>query len=239
MPLPPGPPKNWTALWGATDRVGSAEHATDPQPKTSSKSSSAKAEKPPVMDAWTLVRTKNNQTGWVLSHSLMMSVPDEVAQYAAGRHITSYFDLGTVNDEREGQKHNWLWTTALEGETLDFDSWRVFLWNRRHHRYETSYRQREVEGYFPVRVDSQESTTFGRQFSLITKDEDGKFRQRTYLFDGTLVHLVKTQDYGASRQSDPNTADAGKVKSQQQSQQHEGWLRRKWLAFKQRLSTKN
>src|SRR5581483_9101461 len=52
--------------------------------------------KPVVLEDWTLVRTKNNQCGWVLSRNLMMSIPDEVAQYAEGKRITSYFDLGAV-----------------------------------------------------------------------------------------------------------------------------------------------
>ena len=109
----------------------------------------AEPKKPVILEDWSLVRTKDNQIGWVLTRNLIMSIPDEVAQYAEGKRITSYFDLGAVHDELKGMKHNWLWTTSSAPLPYDFDAWRVFLWNRRRHRYETSYRQRDVEGYFP------------------------------------------------------------------------------------------
>ena len=103
-----------------------------------------------------------------------------------------------MNDEVKGLKHHWLWTTLGSKETQDFDSWRVFYWNSHKHRYETSYRQRDLEGYFPVIVDPADQGAKGRTFHLITKDDDGKFRRRTYLFDGVLVHLTGTEDYDRS-----------------------------------------
>ena len=197
MPAAPKPPTGRKDLLGPGDDVEAGEAQANSQTKTAKEAASGKPEKParPVMEDWSLVRTENNQVGWVLSHNLMMSIPDEVATYANGKHITSYFDLGAVNDEKRGQKHNWLWTTASELQNFDFDSWRVFLWNRRRHRYETSYRQRDLEGYFPVEVDPSNPTDPGRSFKLITKDDDGRFRRRTYLFDGTRVHLTATEDY--------------------------------------------
>ncbi len=186
------------------------------------------------MEDWTLVRTESNQTGWVLSHNLMMSIPDEVAQYANGRHITSFFDLGVVNDEKRGQKHNWLWTTASELQNFDFDSWRVFLWNRRRHRYETSYRQRDLEGYFPVEVEPPDPAYPGRNFKLITKDDDGKFRRRTYLFDGTRVHLTATGNY---RPGESNNALGAHELDANALQKQDSWLKREWALLKQRFAS--
>ncbi len=220
MPRPPKPPANLTSLWGNPANIES-------EGITASNKSNQTAAPPPVMEAWNLVRMKDNQTGWVLSRNLMMAIPDEVAQYAEGKHITSFFQLGTVNDEARGTKHDWLWTTSSGIENSDFDSWRVFLWNRRRHRYETSYRQRDVEGYFPVHADPP-------NFELIFKDDDGKFRRRTYFFDGTRVHLKATELYdpnAAERTAAENAAKAASARKQNQS-----WWHKKWQSLEQRFA---
>ena len=81
---------------------------------------------------------------------LFMAIPDDVAQDAEGHRITSYLALGDVKDGDQ-VKHNWLWTTIGKGtEAGEFDSFRVFVWSIKHHRYETAYIERNVTGYFPV-----------------------------------------------------------------------------------------
>ena len=170
-PPPPKPPKNWEEL--STERLNGGESPAQAKKRKEQEAAALKAaelQKPVPYEDWTLVRTKDNQSGWVLSRNLVMGIPDDVAQYAEGRRITSFFDLGTVNDEEKGPRHNWLWTTTSHQATFDYDAWRVFLWNRHRHRYETSFRQRDLEGYFPVRVDPVEPSVFGRTFHLITKD---------------------------------------------------------------------
>ena len=54
---------------------------------------------------------------------------------------------------RTSVKNNWLWTTITKGgQPYDFDSFRVFVWSLRHHRYETAYIERNVVGHYPVEV---------------------------------------------------------------------------------------
>ena len=228
MPLPPEAPKDWETIWGSGDRSESEEAPAD----LSKRGKSIKPATPPVMEAWTLVRTKSQETGWVLSRNLMMSIPDDVAQYAEGKHITSYFDLGVVKDDERGAKHNWLWTTISGAEAFDFDSWRVFLWNRHRHRYETSYRMRDVEGYFPVRVDPGAATSLSRTFHLVTKDDDGRYRERTYNFDGTRVHLAGIESYPPEGTVARGAGQATKKDAAASA----SWLKREWTALKQRLS---
>jgi uncharacterized protein YgiM (DUF1202 family) len=131
-PAAPGLPQDWVAL--------SKERAMVPE-----------EDLPPVaQDDWTLVRTASGQSGWVLTSRVYMLIPDEVAQYAEGHRITSYFSIGKVNDNGEA-KDIWLWTTSVGlGEDHDFDGYRVFTWSVRRHRYETAYIQRREEGFFPV-----------------------------------------------------------------------------------------
>lgn len=222
FPFPrPKPPK---APAGADQLVAGA-----PKPVES-----AEPAKPPVLESWTLVRTKDRQVGWVLSRNLVMSIPDEVAQYAEGRRITSYFDLGEVVDEEKGPKHDWLWTTSSEAEPFDFDSWRVFIWNRRHHRYETSYRQRDVEGYFPVLVQSADAGSAARSFQLLVREDDGRLWLRTYSFDGVLIHAVGRTLY----QPDGDK----KMLLAQDSSSHQsknGWLQASWNRLLQRFEGKH
>jgi uncharacterized protein YgiM (DUF1202 family) len=234
LPPPPPPPKapaNWQEL--SAERINGSESTADLKAKKDSRVAVLK--KPAVLESWTLVRTKEKQCGWVLSRNLTMAIPDEVAQYAEGKHITSYFDLGEIKDEEKGAKHNWLWTTVSNAAPYDYDSWRVFLWNRRRHRYETSYRMRDLEGYFPVRVDPVDPNTFGRTFHLITKDEDGKLRVRTYVFDSMRVHLIGTEDYGLSGAGSRKNANGIDVDKLQAKKPQEGWFARHWHALRQRV----
>jgi uncharacterized protein YgiM (DUF1202 family) len=242
-PPPPKPPANWQELSAEridgsdTPRAIAAEQKKAAQAFAAKKA--AEAKHPIVMEDWTLIRTKKGDTGWVLTRNLTISVPDDVAQYAEGKRITSYFDLGSVNDEEKGLKHHWLWTTLSGSDPVDFDSWRVFIWNLRRHRFETSYRKRDLEGYFPVSVDPAAEKTSGRTFHIITKDDDEKFRRRTYSFDGTLVHLTGTEDLpegpgAVVTQANPNGLDTNKM----QAKVHPGWFRRQWSAFVGRFAAK-
>jgi uncharacterized protein YgiM (DUF1202 family) len=238
-PPPPKPPANWQEL--SSERIDSNATTADLRTHVEQQAAQKKVaelKKPVILEDWTLVRTKDNQCGWVLSRNLVMSIPDEVAQYAEGKRISSYFDLGLVPDDKKGPKHNWLWTTASAVQPFDYDAWRVFLWNRRRHRYETSFRQHDLEGYFPVEVEPPDSGAFGRTFKLITKDDDGKFRRRTYFFDGTRVHLTGTEEYkpgSLTNGSGSGTLDTDKI----EAKIHDGWFRHEWNTFKRRIFSSN
>jgi hypothetical protein len=224
-PKPPKAPENWREL--STERIdGEQPKVVAPPAEPQQKS------RPVVMEDWSLVRTAKAEIGWVLSRNLMMSIPDEVAQYAEGKHITSFFDLGQVNDAQKGVKHHWLWTTLSGALPYDFDSWRVFLWNARRHRYETSYRQRDLEGYFPVHVDPAESGKT-RTFQLVSKDGDGQLRKRNYTFDGTLVRLTGAQDY--LQNAAGRAASSLNGQKLQPKTPRSNWLRRTWTGWKTRL----
>ncbi|MGB7723664.1 MAG: SH3 domain-containing protein, partial [Bryobacteraceae bacterium] len=85
MPKPPALPPDWIDL-SKTDQPDEAPPAEeDIDEKT-----------PAPLDEWSLVRTASGQSGWVLTRRLVMAIPDEVAQYAEGHRIVSYFPLGEV-----------------------------------------------------------------------------------------------------------------------------------------------
>ena len=153
-----------------------------------------KKKKPPPKqpgDDWYLVRTEDGKAGWVLARNTTMAIPDEVAQYSEGARITSYFALAEVPDGEE-TKHHWLWTTIREGqEPYEFDSFRVFTWVVKRHRYETAYIERGVEGYYPTEVVPGKIP----RFSLILREEDGKLYRKTYIMEGYMVRKIADEPY--------------------------------------------
>jgi len=190
-PAPP-PPANWKEL-----------SRTPPEVQQAIADSHA-ANAPPQED-WSLVRNAKGESGWVLTRRLYMAIPDEVAQYAEGHRITSYFALSDVRDG-EVVKHNWLWTTISSSGSgdrpYDFDSFRVFTWSLRRHRYETAYIQRNVQGYFPV-------LTRPAGFSVCVVDRSGTRVRRNYSFIQTTVRLTGEQPCEAPSSLLPGAGVAG------------------------------
>jgi uncharacterized protein YgiM (DUF1202 family) len=182
-PSGPKPPHNWLEL--------SKSPFPEPPPP----------EAPPLRyDDWYLIRANDGRAGWVLSRMVTMAIPDEVAQYAEGDRITSYFALGEVNDEHGAHRH-YLWTTIDGGvQPYQFDGFRVFIFNARRHRYETAYRERNLRGYYPVEVKKVEITE-GRNrltvpsFSLIIEPQKGSFVRKTYSFQLYRVGLISTDPW--------------------------------------------
>jgi len=123
-----------------------------------------------------------------------MAIPDEVAQYAEGRRIVSYFALGETRD-KELVKPSWLWTTVERGLTpYDFDSFRVFVWSLRHHRYETAHIERNLIGYFPVLTAPVPMPKSGKAervpgFSILMDKKDGLRYRRNYSFVQNMVRF--------------------------------------------------
>ncbi len=127
------------------------------------KSKPGEAPPPPAMEDWWLVRGAQGQTGWLYSHLIDVSVPDTIARYAEGQRIVGAYVLATVEDPDSGVLNNGQTVNAIpeyvsvlnsgkSGLPYDFDQIRVFIWNLKKHRYETSFREHNIEGYLPVRL---------------------------------------------------------------------------------------
>lgn len=225
MPPAPKPPPNWQEL-SAAHIGGGNEETDDPKKKAIAD------EKPVILEDWSLVRTKNKQVGWALSRNLYMSIPEDVMQYAEGQRITSYFDLGPVVDDLKGVKHNWLWTTSSHPQPFEFDRFRVFYWNRRRHRYETSYRAKDLSGYFPVEVEPAQPDSKNRYFALILQDDAGSYWKKRYVFDGTLVHLVSSDPYQPPQGNTLTKAEIPGFEKAPSPQPQQGWFRRQMLSLR-------
>jgi hypothetical protein len=187
-PPPPGLPPNWIELSKTNLPVEEPPPVVELPESTKRK----KPDPPKVpMEDWLLVRTKDGKAGWVVARMLNMAIPDEVAQYSEGARITSYFALADVYDDGQ-KKHHWLWTTVRDNQRpYQFDSFRVFAYVTRRHRYETSYIERNVEGYYPVEAKAGKTPTF----SLILREKDGNLYRKTYVMEGYLVRKVADVPY--------------------------------------------
>jgi uncharacterized protein YgiM (DUF1202 family) len=231
MPPAPKPPENWMDL--SAERIdGLSRTEAD---KLDAPKKSETETKPVILEDWTLVRTKDKKVGWVLSRNLYMAIPDDVAQYAEGQRISSYFDLGQVQDDEKGVRHHWLWTTSAKAQPFDFDRFRIFIWNRRRHRYETSYRQKDLVGYFPVEVEPAAPGDTRRYFSFILQDESGRYSKKRYAFDGTLVRLVSTEPYQPAADSGPTKAAPLEPEKMEAKKPRAGWWQRQVLRVKRML----
>jgi hypothetical protein len=215
VPQPPPPPPNWLEL-SKTD-LNAAEAGPDDAAEEKPEKEE-KEEKPIPTDDWSLIRTKSGETGWALTRRLVMAIPDEVAQYAEGKRIVSYFAIGEIQDDDQ-KKHNWLWTTVSDGVyPYDFDSFRVFIWSLRRHRYETAYIERNIRGYAPVFVHDVELNTTAAKgttetakfpgFSICVDKKDGSHMRRDYAFLTNVVRFAGEQPCGAASPVPTVTAQA-------------------------------
>jgi hypothetical protein len=128
---------------------------------------------PPAMEDWWLVRDSKGDTGWLYSKMMDVDVPDAVGKYAEGQRMVGAYVLTTVNDPDAPQddKNIPIYVTVLSpnkaGLTYDFDQVRVFTWNIKKHRYETAFREHNIEGYLPVEI-SLAKDPYGKAPTAIT-----------------------------------------------------------------------
>jgi hypothetical protein len=122
------------------------------------KTAAADAAPPPPMEDWWLVRDSHGRTGWMLSRLMNVDAPEALLRYAEGQRIVGAYLLAKVYDPDAPQDDKNIpeYLTVLSpykaGLPYDFDQVRVFIWNVKKHRYETAFREKNIEGYLPVEL---------------------------------------------------------------------------------------
>jgi hypothetical protein len=179
---------------------------------------------PPVMEDWWLVRDAKGQTGWIYSRMIDVSEPDALTRYAEGQRIVAAYVLTKATDTESGMVNNGTTVTEIPeyvtvtapykaGLPYDFDAVRVFTWNSKKHRYETAYRDHNIEGYLPVKISTSKdpygkSVLAGQMlptftYRVLTADspapapdpttgvvKPGKTVEKTYRLEETTVHRI-------------------------------------------------
>lgn len=217
---PPQAPKPKTLLLAEKNRAReqapqivkpTAAAATPPKPAGED---GAPPPPPDPLEDWWLVRTANQRAGWVLARMLDVDVPLDVAQYAEGKRIIAAYVLTTVLDPESGKPdHQAAYYLVLmnenhDGQPQDFSSMRIFTWNLRRHRYETAYREHDLNGYLPATVSREDFGKAGVEpaFTIREKDDTGKLLKRKFRLEGVLVKRVYAP--GEEPQAKPPAAAA-------------------------------
>lgn len=113
---------------------------------------------PPAMEDWWLVRDSQGHTGWLFGRMLDVDAPDMLTRYSEGQKFVGAYILSTVHDEgaptelKDIPQYVAVMNSYKSGLPYDFDQVRVFTWSLQHHRYETAYREKNIEGFLPVTV---------------------------------------------------------------------------------------
>lgn len=166
--------------------VGAAKVAT------SDKNQAAKPA-PAALEDWWLIRDPAGHTGWVLARMVDLDVPLEIAQYAEGQRIIAFFVLNQVADaDKKVSQYLLALSQPRDGMPSDYDQVRVFTWNLRKHRYETAYRERNLNGALPVTVSQEQFDKEGTLpvFVLRVKDDSGNVSERKYKLNTPMVRRV-------------------------------------------------
>ena len=144
-----------------------------PKPAKSKKGTPVPGEPTVPMEDWWLIRDTHGQVGWLLARRLDIDVPDEIAGYSEGQRIVGAYVLTKVYDSESSlpdkmvPEYVSVTNAYKDGLPYDFDQIRVFTWNTKKHRYETAYRQRNIEGYLPVTI-SQTKSLQGQELPVFT-----------------------------------------------------------------------
>jgi len=161
------------------------------KPASTNKNEPSKPAMP--LEDWWLIRDPDGHVGWVLSRMVDLDVPLEIAQYAEGQRTVAFFVLNQVADgDKKVSQYLVVLTEPKDGLPFDYNQIRVFTWNVKRHRYETAYRERNLNGIFPVTVSQED---FGKEgtlpvFVLQVKDDNGNLSQRKYKMNTPIVRRV-------------------------------------------------
>jgi hypothetical protein len=221
------------------DKLQLLERATLPKPVTGGGTPAKPAagvdaaEPPPIaMEDWWLGRDAKGRTGWLLSRMLDVDAPESVTQYAEGQRVVGAYLLATVHDEdaKGDNKDIPMYLTVMSpyvaGLPYDFDQVRVFTWNMKMHRYETAFREKNIEGYLPVKID-MEKDPYGKAvmaqtplptftYRVLAGDagpvvpdpvtgmiKPGRTIAKTYRLEGNLVRRVAAPGYKDEPEAHP------------------------------------
>jgi len=164
-------------------------------PGAPAKATNVNSSKPaqPAMEDWWLIRDEQGHAGWVLAKMIDLDLPLEVAQYSEGQRAVAFFALDEVTDgDKKVLQYLVVYSESKEGLPFDYNQARVFTWNLKRHRYETAYRERNLNGMLPVTVYQE---TFDKEgslpvFVLRVTDQSGNTEERKYKLNTPIVRRV-------------------------------------------------
>lgn len=191
---------------------------------------------PPAMDDWWLVRDSKGNAGWIYSRLMDVNAPDTLVRYSEGQRIvgayilTKVYDPEAPQDDKNIPEYVTVTSPYTSGLPYDFNQVRVFIWNVKKHRYETAYRDKNIEGYLPLKV-SMASDPYGKapasmtvaptySYRVLSGDAPpvvsdpvtgavvpGKTITKTYRLEGNLVRRVLPPNTTAPDEAHPEPVE--------------------------------
>ncbi|MGD0514612.1 MAG: SH3 domain-containing protein [Terriglobales bacterium] len=197
--LEPGRETEHLYLLNQASKVSILQRATaeksvpSAMPKPANPKSESSKPATPAMEDWWLIRDSDGRVGWVLSRFVDLDVPLEIAEYAEGQRTVAFFVLNQVADgDKKVPQYLVVLTEPKDGLPFDYNQVRVFTWNVRKHRYETAYREHNLNGFLPVTVSQENFDKEGTLpvFVLRVKDDAGNAIDRKYKMNTPIVRRV-------------------------------------------------
>ena len=200
--------------------AGTDASRKDLSPVEAAKAGAAAIAVAPAYEDWWLARDAAGHTGWVYARMLDVDAPDTLTRYSEGQRFVGAYVLTTVHDDEAspaGPADVPEYVTVLSpykaGLPYDFDQVRVFTWSVKKHRYETAFREKNIEGYLPVTIsrlkDPTERSIMGPQtlpaftYTVLAADspapiadpetgeiKPGKLITKTYRLEETTLHRI-------------------------------------------------
>jgi SH3-like domain-containing protein len=232
-PMPPqGFPGAAPAASHTTGKAAAKSGASGSKGKGKQAEEASLAPQTPPLQDWWLVRDSDGHAGWIWSHMIDIDVPAEIGGLSEGQRFVGAYVLRTVDDpesnfpDKRAPEYVVVLNAWKDGLPYDFDQVRVFTWNTRKHRYETAYRQRNLEAYLPVVISNR---TFGGQqepvFSFkVAAGEDvaidpqtgaahpAQTEDESFRLEGALVKKVEANAPPAPAPATPKSTTTGPPK---------------------------
>ena len=146
--------------------------------------------------------------GWVVARFVELDLPDPVREGMLSANVRpiAWFELNRVPSPT-GDKPQYLvaGTRSPEGQSCDFSTLRVYIWNQRRMRYETAFIESNLCGQIPVRLGKGPKGEPEFRFFVT----GGARQERVYRLMQTVVRRVREGDEATRKPIHRNVAKLG------------------------------
>jgi hypothetical protein len=146
--------------------------------------------------------------GWVVARFVELDLPDPVREGMLSANVRpiAWFELNRAPSPT-GDKPQYLvaGTRSAEGQSCDFSTLRVYIWNQRRVRYETAFIENSLCGQIPIRIGKGPKGEPEFRFFVT----GGARQERVYRLMQTVVRRVHEGDQASRKPIHSNVTKLG------------------------------